>query len=58
MITTYQLSDIPDFEDFLNKLFIGLEKYKKSHKEFTFTIIYTKDTITLKTHVLDNGQLN
>jgi hypothetical protein len=58
MITTYHLSEIEDFEDFLNNLFIGLQHYKKSHREFTFKIAYTKDTITLKTHVLDNGQLN
>lgn len=58
MITLYKISDIEDFDDFLNNLFIGLKHYQKSNKEFIFKISYTKDTIELKTIRLDHGQLN
>ena len=58
MITVYRISDIEDFEDFLNNLFNGLKHYQKSNKEFLFKLTYTKDTIELKTTILEDGQLN
>ena len=58
MITVYRISDIEDFEDFLNNLFNGLKYYQKSNKEFLFKLTYTQDTIELKTTILEDGQLN
>lgn len=58
MITVYRISDIENFEDFLNNLFNGLKHYQKSNKEFLFKLTYTKDTIELKTTILEDGQLN
>lgn len=58
MITRYKISNIENFEDFLNKLFIGLKHYEKNNKEFKFKIKYTKDYIELNTFKLHNGSSN
>lgn len=57
MITSYKISNIENFEDFLNKLFNGLKYYEKNNKEFTFKLTYSKDRIELKTFKL-NGSYN
>jgi hypothetical protein len=46
-ITRYKISDITNFEDFLNKLFNGLKHYEKKHLDFKFKIKYSKDYIEL-----------
>lgn len=46
-LTSYRISNIKDFEYFLNKLFNGLKYYEKKHKDFKFKITYSKDLIEL-----------
>jgi hypothetical protein len=58
MITVYKISEIEDYEEFINNLFNGLRHYQKSNKEFIFKLTYSKDTIELKTTQLEHGQLN
>lgn len=54
MVTTYHLHDIKDYEEFINKLFIGLKHYQKQNSKFTFKLLFGKDnTVTLKTIRLD-----
>jgi hypothetical protein len=48
-VTNYKISNIKNFEEFLNKLFNGLKYYQTRHKNFKFKITYTKDNIELKT---------
>lgn len=49
VITKYRIKDIENFEEFLNKLFIGLKYYEKKNIRFKYRITYTKDYIELKT---------
>lgn len=58
MITTYRIEEITDMEDFLNKVYIGLKHYEKNNKNIKVKITHTEDTVTIKTLVLDNEQLN
>lgn len=53
MVTTYHISDLKDYEEFMNNLFIGLKYYQKNNNNFRFTLNFSKDTITLKTIRLD-----
>lgn len=55
IITNYKIKDIDNFEDFLNKLFIGLKHYEKRNKDFKFKLTYTKDIIELKTIKLNES---
>lgn len=48
-VTNYKISNIKNFEEFLNKLFNGLKYYQTRYKNFKFKITYTKDNIELKT---------
>ncbi len=49
IITNYKISDIENFEEFLNKLFNGLKYYETKNKRFKFKITQGKDWIELKT---------
>lgn len=56
LITTrYFLEDIKDYEDFLNKLFVGLKYYENKHKDFKFKITYNRNYIELKTIKLNES---
>jgi hypothetical protein len=61
MITVYHYTDfntMDDYEDFLNKLYIGLEYYKKRNPKFVFKLTYTGDEIILKTLLRPKYELN
>lgn len=47
-ITNYRIKNIPNWEEFVNKLFIGLKHYEKKNKDFKFKLHYSKDLVTLK----------
>lgn len=49
VITKYKIENIGNFEEFLNKLFVGLKYYETKNLRFKFRITYTKDYIELKT---------
>jgi hypothetical protein len=53
MITTYKLTEFEEdeFEDFLNKMYNGLEYYKKKNPDMMIKVIYDWDhkEITVKT---------
>lgn len=55
VITDYRIEDIDNYEDFLNKLFIGLKHYEKKNMHFRFKINYFKDHIELKTIQLNES---
>jgi hypothetical protein len=48
-LTTYKVTDIEDWEDFVNKLFNGLKYYETRNHDFKFKITYTKDMVEVKT---------
>jgi hypothetical protein len=60
IITTYKIDglDEEDYEDLLNKLFIGLEHYKKKMPGMRFKIRYDGKTIELTTIKQDAESLN
>lgn len=50
MITTYRISDIDNWEEFVNKLFSGLKTYEQRNLRFKFKITFRdKNIIELKT---------
>lgn len=49
MVTTYRITNIKDYEEFMNNLFNGLKYYQKTDSRFQFKLNFSKDTITLKT---------
>ncbi len=53
MTITYRISEIEDYEEFLNKLFNGLKYYQKKNERFRFKLKQIGDTIELTTIKLD-----
>lgn len=58
MITSYRIEDITDYEDFLNKLFIGLEHYRKRTPHMKFKLRYDGTVIELTTMIQHADSLN
>lgn len=58
IITTYKLTHIEDYEDFLNNLFVGLEYYKKRLPNLLYRLTYDEDCIILTTIRQDVESLN
>jgi len=55
MTTKYIISEIEDYDEFLNKLFAGLKHYQKGDQGFRFRMKYDKKagTIELTTLKID-----
>lgn len=54
--TKYIFEDYLEYEDFLNEIFVGLSKYKKEHKDFSFKINQLEDnTVEVKTFSLNES---
>lgn len=49
IITNYKITDIENFEEFLNKLYNGLKYYEKRNLRFRFKLTFTEGNIELKT---------
>lgn len=45
----FNINELEDFEQFYNELFIDLEKYKKTHSDFTFKMVIDNDELAVKT---------
>lgn len=58
IVTKYYIKEIGNYEEFLNKLFIGLKHYEKAHNTFKFKMTYTKDYIELTSIKLPDGSSN
>lgn len=48
LVTTYNIRNIENYEEFLNKLVIDIENYKKHNKDTIFRISYNGEKITIK----------
>lgn len=55
MVTKYLISEIEDFDEFLNHLFNGLKHYQKKEPKFRFKLTYDfkANTIELTTIKID-----